>query len=195
MKNILEILQDHGIELKEDQKKAIERSVLENYKTVNDYENQTSKLEQAEKKANDLKSAFDDFKKGFDGVNVEEMKTRIETLESTLSEKQAEYEKEKNISSLLNTAKEKANEYGCVDFDLIEPLLNKDELLKSKDQTADITNFFEGLKEKKPILFKEKEPESTGETINIIPATTGKLSSDDSLMRMAMDLPPLKGEN
>ena len=44
MKNILEILQENGIELTEDQKKKVNSEVLENYKTVADYETQKTKL-------------------------------------------------------------------------------------------------------------------------------------------------------
>lgn len=47
MKNIFEILKEYGLEVPEDKKKDFEKAVLENYKTVTDYDNQTEKLNKA----------------------------------------------------------------------------------------------------------------------------------------------------
>ena len=55
MKNILEIMKDYGIEVPEDKKKDFEKSVLENYKTVADYNKQVESLNKANEtiKSND----------------------------------------------------------------------------------------------------------------------------------------------
>ena len=55
MKNIFEIMKEYGLEVPEDKRKEFEKSVLENYKTVTDYENQSEKLAKANEtlKAND----------------------------------------------------------------------------------------------------------------------------------------------
>ena len=47
MKNIFEIMKEYGLEVPEDKRKEFEKSVLENYKTVTDYENQSEKLAKA----------------------------------------------------------------------------------------------------------------------------------------------------
>lgn len=64
MKNIFEIMKEYGLEVPEDKKKDFEKTVLENYKTVTDYDNQTKKLETADatiKKEYDDKIADRDF--------------------------------------------------------------------------------------------------------------------------------------
>lgn len=55
MENIFKIMKDFGIEMPEDKKADFEKSVLENYKTVNDYNKQVESLNKANKtiKAND----------------------------------------------------------------------------------------------------------------------------------------------
>ena len=55
MKNIFDIMKEFGIEVPEDHRKDFEKAVLENYKTVTDYEKQTDKLNKANEtiKAND----------------------------------------------------------------------------------------------------------------------------------------------
>ena len=47
MKNIFEIMKEYGIDMPEDKKKDFEKSVLENYKTVADYNNQVENLNKA----------------------------------------------------------------------------------------------------------------------------------------------------
>ena len=44
MKNIFEIMKEYGLEVPEDKKKDFEKTVLENYKTVSDYDTQAEKL-------------------------------------------------------------------------------------------------------------------------------------------------------
>lgn len=55
MKNIFEIMKEYGLEVPEDKKKDFEKAVLENYKTMTDYDNQAKKLDAANEtiKAND----------------------------------------------------------------------------------------------------------------------------------------------
>ena len=69
MKNIFEILKEYGLEVPADKQKEFEKAVLENYKTVTDYDNQTQKLNTANEtiKANDtaikeLQTKLDAFK-------------------------------------------------------------------------------------------------------------------------------------
>ena len=47
MKNIFDIMKEFGIEVPEDHKKDFEKAVLENYKTMADYDKQTEKLNKA----------------------------------------------------------------------------------------------------------------------------------------------------
>ena len=55
MKNIFEIMKEYGLEVPEDKKTDFEKAVLENYKTVKDYEKQVEKLNEANEtiKSND----------------------------------------------------------------------------------------------------------------------------------------------
>ena len=55
MKNIFEIMKEYGLEVPAEKQKEFEKAVLENYKTVTDYDNQTQKLNAANDtiKAND----------------------------------------------------------------------------------------------------------------------------------------------
>lgn len=62
MKNIFEIMKDFGLEVPEDKQKDFEKTVLENYKTVSDYDTQTEKLKTAEGKVENLTESLDKLK-------------------------------------------------------------------------------------------------------------------------------------
>lgn len=73
MRNIFEIMKEYGIEVPEEKKKDFEKSVLENYKTVSDYDVQSEKLKAAEEKVTTLTESLDKFK----DVNVDELNDTI----------------------------------------------------------------------------------------------------------------------
>lgn len=83
MKNIFEIMKEYGLEVPEDKKTDFEKAVLENYKTVKDYEKQVEKLNEANDtiKAND--TAMKDLEeklKDFKDVDVAGLNETIENL-------------------------------------------------------------------------------------------------------------------
>lgn len=188
MKNINEILQENKVELTGEQSKAIEKAIVENYKTVSDYEKQAEKLTKLEEKNTAQQTAFDDFKKNYDGVDVEGLKTQVSTLETSLNEANGKYDKHIKQSQFGDVAKTVASELGCIDIDLAMKMLDIDNLMESKDQSKDVKTAFEKLKEEKTILFKDVVDEPTGRT-NINLPIGGATLTGDAGMRSAMGLP------
>lgn len=194
MKNILEILKSQNIEFTDEQSKAIEKEVSENYKTIADYDKQKAKLELANEQLNETKTAFDDFKKGYEGVDVDELKGKVDTLTQQLADKDNDYQKKLGTIELNNKLKDGLRDNGCIDFDLAMTQFNIEELLASKNQDKDIETALNGLKENKKMLFQEQEPKPKGR-ISIGGGTGGSNIDDyDDKLRMAMGLEPTKGE-
>lgn len=80
MKNIEQILKEAGIEVTDEQKAAVNKAVTENYRTINDYNNQVKKAEKAEGERDTLQKQYDDAQetiKGFDGVDIEKLNKDI----------------------------------------------------------------------------------------------------------------------
>jgi len=80
MKNIEQILKEAGIEVTDEQKAAVNKAVTENYRTINDYNNQVKKTEKAEGERDTLQKQYDDAQetiKGFDGVDLEKLNKDI----------------------------------------------------------------------------------------------------------------------
>lgn len=189
MKNIIEILKESNIESTEEQEESITKLVNDNYKTIAEFDKQKEKLSLAENNAKDIQKKFDKFKESYDGVDVEELRKKINTLTNDIETQKTSYEAQISKMNLDSVLSAKAKEYGCKDFDLAKSQFNYDDLLNSKDQTNDIDKAFKTLKENKPILFEEeqKEPTATG---NIV-GSSGKgenPNAEDLLLRQAMGL-------
>ena len=86
MKDIFEIMKEFGIEVPEDRQKDFEKKVLENYKTVSDYDVQAKKLEAAEGKVQTLTDSLGKFK----DVDVDRLNGDIEKLRKKLEDKKSE---------------------------------------------------------------------------------------------------------
>lgn len=189
MKNIIEILKESNIELTKEQEESITKLVNENYKTIAEFDKQKEKLSLAENNAKDIQKKFDKFKESYDGVDVEELRKKINTLTNDIDTQKTTYETQISKMNLDSVLSAKAKEYGCKDFELAKSQFNYDDLLNSKDQTNDIDKAFKSLKENKPILFEEEQNKPTA-TGNIV-GSSGQgenPNAEDLLLRQAMGL-------
>lgn len=189
MKNIIEILKGQGIELTEEQESGFKKEFYKNYKTVNEFNDEASKRKEAEESLAQVQSTFDEFKKNYEGTD-----DKITELTNQLASQKAEFEKQTSLRALNELINEKGNAFNCLDVDMAKQTFDLESLLTSKEQTNDIDSLFSSLKESKPYLFKQEEPQPTGKA-NII-ATTGVGQVDDGTaqMRAVMGLKP-KGDN
>jgi len=186
MENIFNIMQGYGLEVPEDKKKDFEKSVLENYKTVTDYDNQTKKLETANAtiKAND--AAMEDLKKqleGFKDVDVAALNQRITDLEAEKETIKKEYDDkiaERDFADILKEAVSSANGKNAK---AIKALLDIETLKKSKNQREDVAAALKTLAEAEDskMLFGEpaSNPVGTGNMIGQVKKTS--IQQPDSL--------------
>ena len=161
MKNILEILKSHNIELTDEQSKAIQEEVNANYKTIADYNKQKDKLDLANTQLKETKDAFDEFKKGYEGVDIDELKGKVDTLTQQLADKDTDYQTKLGSLELKGKLKDALREKGCIDIDLAMTQFNFDELLASKNQDKDLETSISNLVENKKMLFQQ-DPQPKG---------------------------------
>jgi hypothetical protein len=167
MENIFKIMKDFGIEMPEDKKKDFEKSVLENYKTVNDYNRQVESLNQANEtiKANDnamkdLQTKLDAFK----DVDVTELNKTIDGLKAENVRIEKEYkdkEAQRDFDDLIKDAITGAHGKNAK---AITALLDVNTLMQSKNQKEDIAAAIKKLTEAEDskMLFGEPEPQVKG---------------------------------
>ncbi len=70
MKNIFKIMKDYGLNVPENQKKDFEKTVLENYKTIADYDRQTAKLCAANEKMKADRFVLDSLKEQWNEIAI-----------------------------------------------------------------------------------------------------------------------------
>lgn len=194
MKNIFEIMKEFGLEIPADKQKEFEKQVLENYKTVSDYEVQTKKLETAEGKVKTLTESLDRFK----NVDVDKLNGDIEALRKQLEDKDRELVDQLAERDFMDALKESVHTAKGKDAEKIIKLLDVETLRASKNQKEDISAAIKAMAEDDVTkgMFQTEEPGKAG-TANIIGGISG--SSGDSMdaqMRAVMGLPPVatKGE-
>lgn len=167
MKNIFEIMKEYGIDMPEDKKKDFEKSVLENYKTVADYNKQVESLNKANDtiKSNDtamkeLQDKLDAFK----DVDVTELKNTIAGLEKDKTRIEDEYKDKMAKRDFDDLIKDAITSAHGKNAKAITALLDVDTLMQSKNQKEDVAAAIKKLTEAEDskILFGEPEPQARG---------------------------------
>lgn len=193
MKNIFEIMKEYELEVPEDKKKDFEKVVLENYKTVSDYETQAEKLKTAEGKVDTLTESLEKFK----DVNVDELNSTINTLKTDLANKDQELKDklaDRDFNDLLKDSISAAKGRNAT---AITACLDVDTLKASKNQKEDIAAALKALSEREDckMLFGDPEPERIGggDPIGTVTKTGGASGATD-MMRDIMGLPPVNAK-
>ena len=196
MKNIFEIMKEYGLEVAEDKKNDFEKSVLENYKIVTDYDNQTKKLDAANDtiKANDTAMKdLQDKLDGFKDVDVSGLNQMIKNLQTEKENIQKDYDAKIADRDFNDLVKESIAAVNGRNAKAITALLDVDTLKASKNQKEDIAAALKALAEAEDskMLFGEPDPKPAGTGNLIGKVRKSEPSADDASMRAAMGLPPV----
>lgn len=197
MKNIFDIMKEFGIEVPEDHKKDFEKAVLENYKTMADYDKQTEELNKAndtikasDAAMKDLQTKLDEYK----DVDVSALNQRITDLETEKGNIESDYQKKLAERDFNDLIKEGIAAAHGKNVKAITALLDTETLMQSKNQKEDITAAIKTLTEAEDskMLFGDAvEIAGKGNPIGDIGG--GKLTpeeKEEADCRAAMGLPP-----
>ena len=189
MKNIFEIMKDYGLEVPEDKKKDFEKAVLENYKTVADYDKQTDKITSLTDQLNTVK---EDMKK-FEGVDPEALKNQISELNQKLADKDTEYQNQIADRDFQDMLKNAIAEAKGKNAKAITALLDVEALKASKNQANDVAAALKTLSEaedSKMLFGDNSQVIGGGNPIGSF-VNGGGGSTPTAQMRSIMGLPPL----
>ncbi len=165
MKNIYDILKDFGMEVPEDKKTDFDKAWKENYRTKSDYDKVAGQRD-------DYKTSLDTVNeklKEFEGVDVEDLKRQIATLQGDLKKKDDEYAAKEADRVFNEILKEAIKAAGGRNDKAVMALLDVKALKASKDQSADIKKALDAARESDAYLFGADEPFQ-----NPVGATGGK---------------------
>ena len=192
MKNIQTILAEAGVELTEEQKTAVNKAVVENYKPVSDWQKQVDKVTNLTEQLDSTKEAL----KKFDGVDAEGLNRQIHELKTDLEAKEQEYQSKMADRDFQDLLKESINEAKGKNAKAITALLEVEDLKASKNQKEDIQKALKALAEAEDskMLFGESGSEIIGKGDPIGTVNKSGNQDSDAQMRAVMGLPPLKNE-
>lgn len=184
MKSIYDILKEIGLEVPEDKRADFDKAWKENYRTKSEYEKATSQRDEYKSSLDTVNGKL----KEFEGVDVDDLKSQIATLQDDLKKKDDEYtakEAERAFNDCLDKAITAA---GGRNPKAIRGMLDIETLKGSKDQTEDIKKALESVKESDAYLFGSDEPfmNPVGPINN--PSGGGDMGNLSSI-RAAMGLP------
>lgn len=191
MKNIETILSEVGIELTDEQKKAIVDGVAENYKTINDWQKQVDKVSNLTQQ---LTTTKDELKK-FDGVDAEGLKKQIADLEQKLKDADADYQTKLADRDFDDLIESEIRSHKGINAKAIRSLLDIDALKTSKNQKNDVASAIKKLTEAEDskMLFGSAEPEKKGSGSPIGSVSKGSAEATAiAKARAVMGLPPIK---
>jgi len=153
MKNIHDILATYEINLPEDKKEAFDKAVLENYKTIADYEKQGERLKTAEGKVVTTEEAL----KAFADVDVDALKGEIVKLQGDLTKKDTEYQAKISDMAFDSALSAAVGGMKGKSAKAITAMLDLDALKGSNNQETDIKAALEALKESDAYLFDTEQ--------------------------------------
>ncbi len=197
MKNIFEIMKEYGLEVPEDKRKEFEAAVLENYRTMSDYEKQKTALDSAGEK---LKTSDETMKRlekeleEYKDADVSGLKKQIEDLKDDLEKKDEEYQRQISGRDFDDLLKESISQAKGRNAKAITALLDVEKLKESKNQKDDVAAALKALSEQEDskMLFGEPDPKPVGNGHLIGQVTGGTQTYDDARMRAVMGLPPVQ---
>ena len=154
MKNIYDILKEFGLEVSEEKKTDFDKAWKENYRTKADYDKIAGQRDEYKSSLDTVNAKL----KEFDGVDVAELKGRIETLQGDLKKKDDEYAAREADRAFNDSLDKAITVAGGRNPKAIRGLLDLETLRGSKDQTEDIKKALEAVKESDAYLFGSDEP-------------------------------------
>ena len=197
MKNIYEIMKEYGLEVPEDKCKEFETAVLENYRTMSDYEKQKDALDSANGKLNTAEETMKGLKKeleGYKDVDVSGLNKKIEDLTEDLRKKDEEYQRQLSDRDFNDLLKDSISQAKGRNAKAITALLDVESLKSSKNQKEDVAAALKALSEQEDsrMLFGEPDPKPVGNGNLNGQVTGGTQTADDAKMRAVMGLPPVQ---
>ncbi|MCM1399873.1 MAG: phage scaffolding protein [Clostridium sp.] len=107
MKNIEEILEQFGLKVPEGKETEFKKVLHENYKTIAEYDKKVSRLETERDGYKEKLETAETTLKGFEGVDMDAIKTELDTYKAKVKEQEDTYNKalyDRDFKDALNAA-------------------------------------------------------------------------------------------
>lgn len=169
-------LEDLGLD-----KEVINKIMDEN---GNDIEAEKTKAKEVTDNLQSQLDTVNESLKKFEGVDVEQLKSEISTLQTTLQSKEAEFQDQLADRDFNQQLEAAISSVGARNAKAVKALLDIDALKASKNQEADIKAAIEACQKENDYLFGSDEPikNPVAETNSNVPLEDANLSALKSAM-------------
>lgn len=162
MENIHEILKGIGIEVPEESKAEFDKAFLENYKTVNDYNKQKTKIDSLNenlKNANDKISELGETLKSYEGTDetITNLRAQVEDFKQKEQDRINAEKLEKEDAELTAKIKNEIGEVEFVNQYTEESIFNSIKKGLQEDTTKGAKQIFDELTKDKEGIFKNPQ--------------------------------------
>lgn len=162
MENIHEILKGIGIEVPEESKAEFDKAFLENYKTVNDYNNQKTKIDSLNenlKNANDKISELGETLKSYEGTDetITNLRAQVEDFKQKEQDRINAENLEKEDAELTAKIRNEIGEVEFVNQYTEESIYNSIKKGLKDDTTKGAKQIFDELTKDKEGIFKNPQ--------------------------------------
>lgn len=162
MENIHDLLKGIGIEVPEEKKVEFDKAFLENYKTVNDYNKQKTKLDTLNenlKNANDKISELGETLKSYEGTDktITDLKAQVADFEQKEQDRINAEKLEKEDAELTAKIKNEIGEVEFVNQYTEESIYNSIKKGLKADTTKGAKQIFDELTKDKEGIFKNPQ--------------------------------------
>ena len=154
MKNIFDILAGIEVVIPEEKKADFETAFNENYKTIVEVD----KLKTARDNYKSQLDTAQETLKGFEGVDVKDLQSKITALQNNITAKETEYQQklaDRDFNDKLNGL---IAEAGGRNSKAIAALIDLETIKTSKNQDTDLQSAIEKCKAENDYLFGSTEP-------------------------------------
>lgn len=162
MENIHDLLKEIGIEVPEEKKAEFDKAFLENYKTVNDYNKQKTKLDTLNenlKNANDKISELGETLKSYEGTDktITDLKAQVADFEQKEQDRINAEKLEKEDAELTAKIRNEIGEVEFVNQYTEESIYNSIKQGLKADTTKGAKQIFDELTKDKEGIFKNPQ--------------------------------------
>lgn len=154
MKNIETILSDFGVSLPDDKKESFGQVFNENYKTISEVEKLRAARDTLKTQLETAQNALKDF----EGVDINELSSKIAQLNNDLAAKDDEFNKKIAEMEFDSKIENMIIASGAKNSKAVRALLDVESLRSSENQDNDIKNAIEKCKEENGYMFGLNEP-------------------------------------
>jgi len=158
MQNVNELLKELGLEIPQDKAEEFSKKFSENYKTIAEFDKKLSKVEEERDNFKGRLETAENTLKGFEGVNVEDMKKQMDAYKESAAQAERDFNKkieERDFNDALREALQGYKFTSSLARDAVADKIKSSGLKLTDGKIIGLSEMMESLKESNKDAFSD----------------------------------------